>query len=279
MEHANGGVVQGFFSEVGTAAALALSGVGSGVGDRLPALAAASLILLVAWVLGKLTYAAVRGMLARRSTAGHVDALVARFARAGVLALGLVIALGVVGINVGALVASLGLVGLTIGLALKDVLANYVAGVMLLMQGPFKVGDTIVVTGMEGTVLDVTTRDTTLRGGDGRHVHIPNSTVFGATVVNVTAEPVRRFEVTLTVPAAADLASARGVILAAFSDTGGVLADPAPEAQVAQVGATFARITAHGWVDTREHSLGDVQGAVFVVASHRLREAGICLAR
>ena len=271
--------MQGFWAEVGTAAVLALRRVASGVGGRLPVLAAAVLILLVAWMLGRLTYAGVRRMLARTSTTGHVDVLVARFARAAVLSLGVMIALGVVGINVGALVASLGLIGLTIGLALKDVLANYVAGVMLLVQGPFKVGDTIVVTGMEGTVVDVTTRDTTLRGGDGRHVHIPNSTVFGATVVNVTAEPVRRFEIPLTLPAEADLASARGAILAALSDTGGVLADPAPDAQVTQVGATFARITAHGWVDTREYALGDVQGAAFVVASHRLREAGVCLTR
>jgi small conductance mechanosensitive channel len=271
--------VQGFWGQVGAAASAAWSGAGPSVGGKLPAVVAALLIVVVAWALGRVTYVVVRKGLARTSTTGHVDVLVARFARAGVLAVGIVTALGVIGVNVGALVASLGLVGLTIGLALKDVLANYVSGVMLLMQGPFKVGDTIVVGTMEGTVVDVTTRDTTLRGGDGRHIHIPNSTVFGATVVNVTAEPVRRFEAVFTLPTGADLASVRGVVLGALCDTGGVLPDPAPDAQVTQVGATFARVTAHAWVDTREHSLGDVQGAAFVTASHRLRESGSLGAR
>ncbi|HEX9093566.1 MAG TPA: mechanosensitive ion channel domain-containing protein, partial [Coriobacteriia bacterium] len=243
--------------------------------DRLPAVVAAAIVLLAAWLIGRLTYAGVRRVLARTSTSGHVDVLVARFARAAVLTAGVVVALGVVGINVGALVASVGLVSLTIGFALKDVLANYFAGVMLLLQGPFKVGDTIVVESIEGVVADVTARDTVLRGADGRHVHVPNSKMFGSTVVNVTVEPVRRFELAFTLPAEADLASARGVILAAVSDAGGVLPDPGPDAQVTRVGATYARIAAHGWVDTREHSIGDVQGAAFVRASHRLHEAGV----
>ena len=267
--------MQSLWSQLGYGLTLSVQDAATGAGARLTGALTAVLVLFVAWVLGRVTYAGVRRVLARTSTSGHVDVLVARFARAAVLAVGVVSALGVIGLNVGALVTSLGLVGLTLGLALKDVLANYVAGIMLLIQGPFKVGDTIIVEGVEGVVADVTTRDTTLRGADGRHVHVPNSKVFGATVVNVTAEPVRRFDVALTVPADADLASARGIILAALSDVGGVLADPGPDAQVTQVGATFARIAAHGWVDTREHQIGDVQGAAFVRASHRLREAGV----
>ena len=102
-----------------------------------------------------------------------------RFARAAVPAGGAFIALGVVGANLGALIASLGLVGLTISLSLKDVLANYVSGVMLLMQGPFKVGDAIAVDGMEGTVEDITARTTTLRAADGRQIHIPTLTDLG----------------------------------------------------------------------------------------------------
>jgi small conductance mechanosensitive channel len=170
-------------------------------------------------------------------------------------------------------------VGLTISLALKDVLANYVSGVMLLLQGPFKVGDTIIVEGIEGTVIDVTARSTTLRIGDGRFVHIPNMTMFGATVTNVTTAPVRRFEVSLAVPSDSDLVAAAGLVLAAVIDVTGVLVDPAADAQVGAVGAAWARIVAHGWVDTRVCSLGDVQAAALVVASRRLHEAGLAPSR
>jgi small conductance mechanosensitive channel len=267
--------VQRFWAEVGAGIAQTTGRLATGAGERLPAAVAALLIVVLAWLIGRLTYAVVRRMLARTSTSGHVDMLVARFARTAVLAVGIVVALGVVGLNVGALVASMGLIGLTVGLALKDVLANYVSGVMLLIQGPFKVGDTVVIDAMEGIVADVTTRDTTLLAGDGRHVHIPNSKVFAATVINVTAQPVRRFELSFTLPAEADMASARGVILAAVSDVGGVLGDPGPDAQVVSVGALYCKVVAHGWVDTREHALGDVQGAAFVRAAHRLHEAGV----
>lgn len=251
----------------------------AGFGGRLPLVVAALLIMFLTWWLGRLTSSVTRRALARTSTAGHVDLLVARFANAAVLAVGAVVALSIVGVNLAALVASIGLVGLTISLALKDVLANYVSGVMLLMQGPFKVGDTIVVDGIEGTVLDVTARSTALRAGDGRVVHIPNMTMFGAIVTNVTAEPVRRFEVSLAVPADADLVSARGVVLAAVADVSGVLADPAADAQVGTVGATWARIVAHGWVDTRVSGLGDAQAAALVAASRRLHEAGLASSR
>jgi small conductance mechanosensitive channel len=250
----------------------------AGFGGHLPLFAAAALILLVAWWLGRVAFSVTRRILARTSTAGHVDLLVARYAKAAVIAVGVVVALSVVGVNLGALVASLGLVGLTISLALKDVLANYVSGVMLLLQGPFKVGDTIIVDGVEGTVIDITARSTALRAGDARVVHVPNMTMFAATVTNVTAESVRRFEVSLTVPADGDLSEARGVVLAALTDLAGVLPDPAADAQVAAVGAAWARIIAHGWVDTHVCSLGDVQAAALIVANRRLHEAGLVAA-
>lgn len=267
--------MSGFGTDIVTGLVARVQALATGIGTHLPLFVAAVVVLLLTWPLAKLSFSAARRVLARTSTRGHVDLLVARFARAGVLAVGIVVALGIVGVNAGALIASLGLVGLILGLALKDVLANYFSGVMLLLQGPFTVGDSIVVDGVEGTVIDVKARATALRAGDGREVHIPNSTVFAATVTNLTRNPVRRFEIGLSVPADTDLASACGVVLAAVSDIGGVLADPGPDAQVAGIGAAWARITAHGWVDTRKHSLGDAQAAALVAASRRLHEADL----
>jgi small conductance mechanosensitive channel len=250
-----------------------------GFGGHIPLLVAAVAVLAVAWIVSRVSFSATRSLLARTSTTGHVDILVARFVRGSVMAVGIVAALGVAGVNAGALVASLGLVGLTVSLALKDVLANYVSGVMLLLQGPFKVGDTIVVDGMEGTVADVTARTTTLNAGDGREIHIPNSTIFSAVVTNVSRNPVRRFEITLTVPVDVDLAAARGVVLAAISDTGGVLHDPGPDAQVGHIGAGSARIIAHGWVDASRSSSGEAQAAALVIAAKRLHDAGLAHTR
>jgi small-conductance mechanosensitive channel len=190
-----------------------------------------------------------------------------------VTTVGVVAALGVAGVNVGALVASLGLIGLTIGLALRDILANYVAGVMLLVRGPCKVGEYVVVGDVEGTVVDVTARTTNLRSDDGRDIFVPNSVVFGTTVINVTRNPVRRFEVTLPVPADSALDATCDTILGAVAGVEGVLDDPAPEVSIVHVGETAARVTALAWVDARDHEIEHVRAATLATAHRRLLEA------
>jgi len=100
-----------------------------------------------------------------------------------------------------AMAASLGLVGLTLGFALRDVLSNSLSGVMLLVQRPFSIGDTISVAGHKGEVEDVRVRDTVLRTSDGWTAYVPNMTVFNAVVLNSSTSRLRRFEI--TVPTAA----------------------------------------------------------------------------
>lgn len=234
----------------------AFEALARGAADSLPRVLAGIIVFGIAWLIARFASGATRRVLARTSTQAHVDLLVARTVRWVVLAVGLVTALAIVGVNVGALVTSLGLAGLTLGFALRDVLANSVAGVTLLVQRPFTIGDTIVVGTTEGVVRDVRVRDTVLRTPDGRLAYLPNMTVFNAVVINVTQAPVRRFEIAVWTPAGTDLESARASVLSAVAGTPGVLEDPAPESVVASVGPDRARIVAHGWVDTTQGGLG-----------------------
>lgn len=240
---------------------------------------AAAVIVAVSIWLGHMTFKTTRRVMARTSTRGHVDLLVARFANACVVIVGVVVGLGEAGANVSALVASLGLAGLTIGLALRDVLANYVAGVMLLVQGPFRVGDSVIIDGIEGTIVDVTARATSMRGADGRDISVPNSTVFGATVTNLTTNPVRRFELSMTIPADADLHKACEAVARAISGTEGVLGEPAPDASITHAGLSFARVVAHGWVDIRGRALDAARMDSLSGAIAELGRAGIVLGR
>lgn len=244
----------------------AFANVAQGLADRVPALSAAVVVLLVAWLVGRGAYHATQRMLARRSTAGRVDVLVARLARGGVLLLGIVVAMGVLGFDLGTLAASLGLAGLTLGFALRDVLANSVAGVMLLIQRPFRIGDTISVAGIEGVVEDVRIRDTVLHQPDGRLAYVPNTTVFNDVVVNLSDRTLRRFEIAVFVPLGADLESARRAVRDAVQANLDVAVEPPADASVASVGPTWARVVAHGWVDTREHGLESVRTPSLVAA-------------
>ncbi len=250
------------------------SSVIGGVADRTPAILAALVVLVITWLVGRLTYAATRRVLARRSTADHVDVLVARFARGGVTALGVVVALGVLGVDLTALAASLGLAGLTLGFALRDVLANSVSGVLLLVQRPFTVGDAITVAGQDGVVLDVRVRDTALRTADGRIAYIPNTTVFNEVVLNSSAAPIRRFEVTVSAAAGVDPVAACDLAATAVAGTQGVLADPAPDAAIASVGVSRARVVAHGWVDTRVAALDATRSAALAGVQAALQVQG-----
>jgi small conductance mechanosensitive channel len=248
--------------------------VSNAVIGGLPGIVAGLVLLLLSWWVSGLVRRGVQRALARTSTEGHVDLLVARTARVATFTVGAIIALGVMGVQVTALVASLGLAGVTIGFALKDVLANSMAGVLLLVQRPFTIGDSITVAGFEGAVVDIRVRDTMLRCGDGRVVFIPNSIVFESPIVNVSADPVRRFEISLTVPGGVDLRAAEKTVAKAIAKTHGVLREPEAEAQTSVAGAAWARITGHGWVDCATNGLGAVQAAALVAARDALAATG-----
>lgn len=240
---------------------------------HLPGMIGAVIVFVAGWLVARVLAAGTRRVLARMSTQAHVDLLVARTVQWSVMTVGLVTALAVAGVDVGTLVASLGLVGVTLGFALRDVLANSVAGVALLLQHPFTIGDTVVLGTTEGVVQDVRIRDTALKLPDGRVAFIPNLTVFNGIVINVSREAVRRFEIALWTASGADLDASCAMVLEAVRATPGVLAEPAAEAQIAAIGPERARVVARAWVHTGEHGLGATQSEALTRARAALGQA------
>lgn len=149
-----------------------------------PRLATALVLVVVAWIAAVVAgrvLCRLTGPLQRRSP--EVVAVIARSVRVGVFAVGLVSALGTLGINVMGMVAGLGLVGFAFGFALKDALSNTLSGVLILIYHPFRRGDRVSVTGFDGDVTDIDLRYTTLRLDDGRTALIPNSAIFSNPLV------------------------------------------------------------------------------------------------
>jgi small-conductance mechanosensitive channel len=99
-----------------------------------------------------------------------------------VLIVGLITGLGTVGIDISALIAGLGLTGLAIGIALKDVVSNSIAGIMILIYKPFQRHDQITVTGLEGSVVQIDLRFTTLETADQR-ILIPNANLLTNSII------------------------------------------------------------------------------------------------
>lgn len=171
----------------------------------------------------------------------------------------------------------LGLTGLGLGFALRDILSNFVSGVLLLASRPFEVGDQIIVGETEGAVVKIAMRATQIRTHDGRLVLVPNATVFTSRVTNNTAAPVRRGSVALTLGYDADLPRAVEVIRATTAATSGVLPEPVATVRVRELGASDILLEARFWTDSRRSDFVDTASAVRAALIVALKQAGIGL--
>ncbi len=144
----------------------------------LPRLGAAFVVLVAFWAAGRIADTLLRRFVRVRTLDPDLTALLGRAARATLVAFGAVTALGTIGMDVRALLAGLGLTGFALGFALRDIISNTLAGVLILLFRPFHRGDRISVAGAEGVVSEIDLRYTTLVVDEGTRVLVPNQTLF-----------------------------------------------------------------------------------------------------
>ncbi len=226
-------------------------------GDRfielLPNLLAALVFLALAVVLARLVRRGVEAGLRRTSTEAYVHLLVGKLAYFGTMLLGVVVALSIGGVNLGWVVGSLGLVTVALGFALQDILSNFVAGIVLLLEHPFTRGDQIAMDEVEGTVEDIRVRATQLRTPDGQQVLIPNKLLFTSVITNSTATMHRRVDVSLHVPGAEVSSKLRERLLNVAAGVEGVSDDPEPRLLVQNLDDDKIELLLWFWVDPRRH--------------------------
>jgi len=144
-------------------------------------------------------------------------------------------------------------VTVALGLALQDILSNFVAGILLLLEHPFTRGDQIAMGEAEGTVEDIRVRATQLRTPDGQQVIVPNKLLFTNVVTNSTATMHRRVDVRLSVPTAEVSDKLRGQLLEVAAGVHGVSRDPEPRLLVEDLGDDKIELLLWFWVDPRRH--------------------------
>jgi len=115
----------------------------------------------------------------------------------GIWALGFIMAISSAGHDVGALIAGLGIGGIALAMAAKDFVANIFGGITIFIDSPFRVGDRVKVSGIDGTVIEIGIRTTRIKTLEGRTVTIPNNQFTNTVVENVTAEPSRKVRISL----------------------------------------------------------------------------------
>ncbi|MBR4654603.1 MAG: mechanosensitive ion channel family protein [Kiritimatiellae bacterium] len=220
----------------------------------------AILILVIGGLVVKLVTAIVRKALRRTK---RVNALLESFLCSAVSKTGwiflFVIALGRIGVDVGPLIAGLGVTGFILGFAFKDTLSNFASGIMIALNQPFKVGDYVIVGGVEGAVRELNMMATVIATADNKKIVIPNSNVWGGPVTNFSAHDTRRVDMSICIAYGADIDKARDVAIEAvksLADASGralALADPAPMAEVSSLDSSAIVLTVRAWCRTADY--------------------------
>lgn len=241
----------------------------------LPKAILAMVILIIGIYLAGLISKMVRKALEKRGTDHEVKLVITNITRWSLIALGVFVALQQMGFDLSAFLVSLGVVGFTIGFALQDISKNFVAGMLLLLQQPFDIGNVIEIDGFIGTVLQVDFRATEIRTLDGKIVMIPNSDVYSHPITNFSRETNRRLDLTIGVGCDTDLELARNTALKAIVNIKGLLVDPAPKLAFHNFGDSSIDCTLYFWINTQENGILDAKDAAVVNINTAFAEKGI----
>ena len=214
----------------------------------LPKLIIAVIIVIVASYLARKAEQLVDHALRRSKADPGVTSLLKNLTHWAIVGSGVVLALGLF-VDVTALLAALGLVGFAVTFAFQDVLKNLVAGIIILIQHPFNVGESVSLDGFEGTVVAISTRSTEIQCFDGRLVLIPNGNSIGNPIINYSRSPQRRIELPMRLNYASDLETIRTTILEAVKEVPGYLAVPEPLVVFDTVGEFSLGLTVYLWIN------------------------------
>lgn len=255
-----------------------IQAMGTGFLVMLPNIALAIIVFAIFFFVARLIKRTVRRLTRRHRQARNLGLVLGRLAQGVTVLTGLFIALSIVipSLQASDLIQLLGISGVAIGFAFRDILQNFLAGILILLTEPFQIEDQIVFKSFEGTVEQIQTRATIIRTYDGRRIVIPNSELFTNSVTVNTAFENRRLEYDVGIGYGDDIDTARALILEAVNETPGVLASPTADAIVVDLADSTVNIRARWWVNPPHRAdVLDLQDRVLTNIKNKLTERGI----
>ncbi len=255
-----------------------VNGMINGFLALLPNLVIAIVILVIFYFLARGIRALISRSTAERESA-NVGIVLGRLSQGAVLLLGLLVALAILAPSVKPvdILGTLGIGGVAIGFAFRDILQNFLAGILILLRQPFAVGDQIVVNSFEGTVEEIETRATIIKTYDGRRVVIPNGDIYTSSIVVNTAHDHRRSQYDVGIGYGDDIARAKEVMLEAMRNCEGVLSDPAPDVLTVELAGSSINLRARWWTNSTRADVVKVSDRVITAMNNQLADAGVDL--
>ena len=254
--------------------------IANGIIAGLPNFVLALILFGIFYVIARRVRQLVMYMTEKRKRARNLGVILGKLAQGSVIAIGLLVTLTILfpSFKPGDLIQLLGIGSVAIGFAFHDLFQNFLAGILLLLTGPFQIGDQIVVDEFEGTVEDIEMRATTIKTYDARRIVIPNADLFTHSVTVNTAFSRRRLQYEVGVSYKEDIDEVKGIILKAVNSVEGVLHDPPAEAFVVALADSSVNIRVYWWTTTPQHlSILRLQDKVLTVLKNRLLEHGVDL--
>jgi small conductance mechanosensitive channel len=239
-----------FIVRVQSAFRTAFSRLVESAAEIVPAVLAALLVVTLFWGVAALIRRVLRATLPRLTTDKTLSSLVKQGAFYTICLVGVFVAAGALGFDPENVATGLGLTSLAFGFALKDILSNFVSGILLLLLRPFELGDQIVVGETEGSVQRIELRATQIRTYNGRIVYVPNADIFTSRVINDTATPVRRAAIRIPVGYDQDLKLATETARSAAQSAEGVLDNPPATVRMEELGADDILVAVQFWADS-----------------------------
>ncbi len=220
----------------------------------LPRIVGALVLLVVGWWIASRAQRAMMAVLRRQS---HIDAMlsnvIASVVRYGILIVVVVAVLGQLGIQTTSILAALGAAGLAIGLAMQGTLSNIAAGMMLLWLRPFRVGDYIDAGSAAGTVKELGLFATEMHSWDGIYQFVPNSELWNKKIVNYSRLSTRLVDLAFGVSYEDDLAKGQEVLIKLAGEDAQVMADPAPQTFVDELGDSAVVLRLRVWAANSDY--------------------------
>ena len=196
---------------------------------------------------------AIRRVMGRSKVDIALVDFVTHLAYWAIIIFAVIAALDKFGVKTTSFVALLGAAGLAVGLALQGSLSNFAAGVLILVLGPFRVGDAVRIGDTLGKVAKIGIFATTITTPDNQTVFLPNSQVMGGKITNINACDTRRVDLTAGIGYGCDIGKAKDLLEGILASHPLVLEDPAPVVELAELADSSVNFVVRPWVKTADY--------------------------
>lgn len=224
----------------------------------------AVVIFLIGRILARVLRNSLRIALRRGKVEETLVSFAANLAYALLMVMVIIAALNQLGIQTTSFIAILGAAGLAVGLALQGSLANFAAGMLMIIFKPFKVGDFIEAAGTMGIVEEIEIFTTKMRTPDNKQIIIPNNQITNGNITNFSAKDTRRVDLVVGVSYSDDLNKVKAVLEDLLSKDERILPEPAPTIGVLQLGESSIDFAVRPWVKSADYwpTLFDLNKAI-----------------